>query len=80
LRIGASSPTSKCPSIFAHRNRIVDNGVAIDVTGETKGVIVNNELKETRTLASRIGIRKVGQSSDIRLADNRIKAQYVARL
>jgi parallel beta-helix repeat protein len=67
----------------AHRNRIEknrivdsggDKGVGIDVTGETEGVvIVNNELKETRSPASRIGIRIGAQSRDTRCADNRIE-------
>src|SRR5262249_26323779 len=44
------------------RNRIVDsggeNGVAIDINGETEGVtLTQNELRETRQPLSRIGIR-----------------------
>jgi len=51
-----------------------DNIIAIDVTGETEGVvIVNNELKETRSPASRIGIRIGAQTRDTRCADNRIE-------
>jgi hypothetical protein len=67
----------------AHRNgiektRVVDSGgekgVAIDVTGETEGVvIVNNELKVTRSPASRIGIRIDAQTGDTRYAENRIE-------
>jgi hypothetical protein len=60
------------------KNRIVDSGgdkgVAIDVTGKTEGVfIVNNELKETRSPASRIGIRIGAQTRDTRCTDNRIE-------
>ena len=57
------------------RNRIVDSGgeegVALDITGETEGiVVVKNELRETRGPKSRIGIRLGDQTRDIRCEDN----------
>ena len=60
------------------RNRIVDsggeNGVAIDINGETEAVtIVRNELRETRKPLSRIGIRVGAETKDIRYEDNRIE-------
>jgi hypothetical protein len=60
------------------RNRIVDsgpeNGVAIDVSGETESVtLIKNELRETRKPASRIGIRIGAETRDIRYVDNRIE-------
>jgi hypothetical protein len=60
------------------RNRIVDNGpedgVAIDVNGETESVtLIKNELRETRKPASRIGIRIGKETRDIRCIDNQIE-------
>ncbi len=60
------------------RNRIVDsgpeNGVAIEINGETESVtVINNELRETREPASRIGILIGPQTRDIRCVDNQIE-------
>jgi hypothetical protein len=60
------------------RNRIVDSGpadgVAVDVQGETEAVIVRaNQIRETRAPMQRVGIRLGAETSDIRLADNRIE-------
>jgi nitrous oxidase accessory protein NosD len=65
----------------AHRNRLVgnrvtdsggDDGVAIDVQGETEGVaLIRNDLRETRGPAKRIGIRLGSQAGEIKLDDNR---------
>jgi polygalacturonase len=62
---------------FEH-NRIVDSGgdkgIAIDINGQTESVaIVRNELRETRSPASRIGILIAAQTRDIRCQDNRIE-------
>lgn len=59
------------------KNRIVDSGdekgIAIDVTGKTKDVVIaGNEIVETRKSASRIGIRVGADTSNIRLADNKV--------
>lgn len=59
------------------RNRIVDSGgeegIAIDVTGETKDVIIaGNEILETRGAAQRIGIRIGEKAKNIELADNSV--------
>jgi Right handed beta helix region len=66
-----------------HRNRLEGNrvrdsgpesGVAIDVQGETEAVTIrNNELRETRGLASRVGIRLGAQTRDITVGDNQIE-------
>ena len=66
-----------------HRNRIEgnrivdsgsDKGVAIDVNGETEGVIIRrNELRETRKPMSRIGILIGAQTRDIQCLDNQIE-------
>jgi parallel beta-helix repeat protein len=63
-----------------HRNRVHDNhvedsgpddGVAIDVQGETEGVaITGNRLVETRGPAKRIGIRLGAKVREIHLAEN----------
>lgn len=60
------------------RNRIVDsgpeNGIAIDVNGETQSVtLLKNELRETRKPASRIGILIAAETRDIQCIDNLIE-------
>jgi parallel beta helix pectate lyase-like protein len=60
------------------RNRIIDSGgeegVAIDVNGETEAVeIVRNELREARGAMSRTGIRIGAETRDIRCEENRIE-------
>ena len=67
----------------AHRNRIERNrivnsgpedGVAIDINGETESVtVIQNELRETREPLSRIGILIGAQTRDIRCIDNQIE-------
>jgi len=59
-------------------NRIEDSGteegVAVDVQGETESVtIASNELVETRGPAKRTGIRLGAKTRDIRLTENRIE-------
>ena len=59
-------------------NRILnsgdENGIAIDITGQTKDVrISNNEIVETRDPMNRVGIRIGQDSSKIHLAGNQIK-------
>ena len=66
-----------------HRNQVKANrieesgpeeGVAIDVQGETEGVtITGNRLVETRGPARRTGIRLGPKTGDIHLADNQIR-------
>jgi parallel beta-helix repeat protein len=63
-------------------NRIVDSGpddgIGIDVRGRTESVTLSrNEIRETRTPMSRIGIRIGPQARDITLADNRIAGYAV---
>lgn len=58
------------------RNRILDSGsetgAAVDVQGETQQVaIVNNEIRESRGPAQRIGIRLGKGTQEIKLAENR---------
>jgi hypothetical protein len=60
------------------RNRIFDSGpekgVAIDINGETESVtVIGNELRETRSPASRIGILIGKETRDVRCSDNRIE-------
>jgi hypothetical protein len=59
-------------------NRIVDSGpekgVAIDINGETEGVmLIKNELRETRGPSSRIGILIAAETRDIQCIDNQIE-------
>ena len=66
-----------------HRNRIEKNritdsgpadGVAVDVQGQTEGIAIrDNDIRETREPMSRIGVRIGAETSDVRLADNRIE-------
>jgi nitrous oxidase accessory protein NosD len=66
-----------------HRNRVENNrisdsgpddGVGIDVQGETESVtICKNELRETRQPLKRIGVRLGAQTKDIQLSDNQIE-------
>jgi hypothetical protein len=51
-----------------------ENGVAIDINGETEAVLViKNELRETREPLSRIGILIGAETRDIRCEDNQIE-------
>jgi parallel beta-helix repeat protein len=67
-------------------NKIIDsgddNGVAIDIQGQTKDLkIANNELRETRRPMNRTAIRIGPAAQRIELADNRIEgfAQTIVR-
>lgn len=72
----------------AHRNRLLnnrvtdsgaDNGIAIDVQGETEAVqFVGNDLRETRGPAKRVGMRLGPKTADITLKDNRVEGFAVA--
>jgi hypothetical protein len=58
------------------KNRIVDsgpeNGAGVDVQGETQEVqIADNEIRETRDPAQRVGIRLGAKTSQIQLEGNR---------
>ncbi|MFO0911041.1 MAG: right-handed parallel beta-helix repeat-containing protein [Isosphaeraceae bacterium] len=64
-----------------HRNRIErnevvdsgpDDGVAIDVRGETEGVVLSrNDLRETRSPAHRVAVRIGPRTREVSLVDNR---------
>jgi hypothetical protein len=63
---------------IVENNRILDsgdeNGVAIDIQGQTKDVrIAGNEIRETRRPMNRTGIRIGAAALRIDLADNRIE-------
>jgi len=58
-------------------NRIVDSGgeegIAIDVSGQTKDVVIaGNEISDTRQPARRVGIRLGTETKNIKLTDNTI--------
>lgn len=60
------------------RNRIADNGgeedAAVDIKGVTAGnFIVNNEIRETRGPAARIGVRLGAESGENTIENNRIE-------
>jgi hypothetical protein len=65
-----------------HRNRLEnnrirdsgpDNGVGVDVQGETEAITLSrNELRETRQPAQRVGVRVGAQARDVRMQHNRI--------
>ncbi len=71
-----------------HRNRVLanrisdsggDDGVAVDVQGETEGVaVIRNELRETRGPAKRTGIRLGPRTSGIQVEGNRLDGFAVA--
>jgi hypothetical protein len=81
-KVGVLFRAEDRPAFAPHRNRLEknritdsgpDDGVGIDVQGETEGAaILRNELRETRESRKRIGIRLGPQTRDIRLADNQI--------
>ena len=51
-----------------------EDGIAIDIRGQTKDVrLVNNELRETRQPMKRIGIRVGDQAENIEMAKNTIE-------
>lgn len=66
-----------------HRNRLECNrifdsgpadGVAVDVQGQTESIVISaNDIRETREPMSRIGVRIGAETSDVRLAENRIE-------
>jgi hypothetical protein len=63
-------------------NRIVDSGpddgVAIDVQGETDSIILSrNQIRESRKPMQRIGIRLGAQSGKVELVENRIEGLAV---
>ena len=63
---------------IVENNRIIDsgddNGVAIDIQGQTKDVrIVGNELRETRMPMNRTGIRIAAEAGPVELAGNSIE-------
>lgn len=68
---------------WANRNLVENNrvsntggedGIAIDIRGQTKDVrLVNNELRETRLPMKRIGIRVGNQAGNIEMAKNTIE-------
>jgi hypothetical protein len=71
-----------------HRNRVEtnrivdsgqDNGIGIDVQGETESVtLASNQLRETRKPLRRVGIRIGAETRDLRLIDNTMKGFAVA--
>jgi hypothetical protein len=63
---------------LVEENQIIDSGpeegVGIDVRGETEGVnITANQVRETRGAARRVGIRIGPKASHITLADNQVE-------
>lgn len=63
---------------LVENNRVIntgdEDGIAIDIRGQTKDVrLVNNELRETRQPMRRIGIRVGGQAGNIEMAKNTIE-------
>jgi hypothetical protein len=91
-KVGVLFRPERGKSFAPHRNRLEknrvsdsgpDNGVAIDIQGETESITVaQNALRETRQPLSRIGIRIGAQTRDIHLHDNQTEgfAQAVADL
>ncbi len=81
-KVGILFRAEKGKAFAPHRNRVVDNrvrdsggdeGVAIDVQGETEGVaLVKNELRESRGPAKRTGIRLGPRTSGILVEGNRL--------
>jgi len=71
------------PGFCGHRNVIEknritnsggDTGIAIDVQGGTESIILrSNAIRETRSPATRIGIRLGKETKDITLAENKIE-------
>jgi hypothetical protein len=82
---------SRGVDFWANRNLVENNkivnsggetGVAIDIHGKTKDLIIrNNQLSETRAPAKRIGIRVGAQSERVALDDNKVEgfAQEIVR-
>src|SRR5262245_27217069 len=82
-KVGVLFRPERGKAFAAHRNRLENNrivdsgpddGVAIDVVGETEAVaFTRNEVRETRAAASRIGIRLGAKTREIALNDNQIE-------
>src|SRR5262249_44668078 len=70
-------------SFAGHRNRVEgnrvvdsgpDDGIGIDVRGETEGVtIAGNQVRETRGPARRVGIRIGAKARSITLSGNQVE-------
>jgi len=79
-KVGVLFRPERGKAFAPHRNRLEQNliedsgpedGVAIDVQGETESVTISqNQLQETRSPAKRIGIRLGPKTKDIHLTDN----------
>jgi hypothetical protein len=86
-KVGVLFRRERGKAFAPHRNRLEgnritdsgpENGVAIDVQGETEDVtICRNEVRETRGRGKRIGARLGKQTRDIRLVDNHFEGLAV---
>ena len=82
-KVGVLFRPERGKAFAAHRNRLEnnritdsgpDNGVAIDIQGETELVrLVKNVLRETRKPMSRVGIRLGAKTRDIELLGNDVE-------
>jgi hypothetical protein len=87
-KVGVLFRPERGKSFAPHRNRLErnrvsdsgpDNGVAIDIQGETESITVcQNALRETRQPLSRIGIRIGAGARDIHLRDNQLEGFALA--
>ncbi|MBI1917942.1 MAG: right-handed parallel beta-helix repeat-containing protein [Planctomycetes bacterium] len=86
-KVGVLFRRERGKAFAPHRNRLEGNritdsgpedGVAIDVQGETEEVtICRNDVRETRGRGKRIGVRLGKQTRDIRLVDNQFEGLAV---
>jgi hypothetical protein len=86
-KVGVLFRRERGKAFAPHRNRLEGNritdsgpedGVAIDVQGETEDVTIRrNHIEETRGLARRIGIRLGKQTRNVKLGENQIEGVAV---
>jgi nitrous oxidase accessory protein NosD len=82
-KVGVLFRPERGKAFAAHRNRLENNrivdsggdaGVGVDVQGETEEVtLAQNEIRDTRGPAQRVGVRLGPKTRDITLRDNRIE-------
>lgn len=87
-KVGVLFRPERGKAFAPHRNRIednritdsgADNGIAVDVQGETEEItLARNQLRETRKAQARIGVRIGAGTRAVSLRDNRIEGFAVS--
>ena len=86
-KVGVLFRPERGQAFAPHRNRLeknrivdsgADNGIGIDVQGETESItLARNQLRETRGALNRVGVRVGARTRDVRLIDNTMEGLAV---